>query len=116
MAMGAAVLAALFPRRMDAPVTHPQDRTGQSYAPTAPTGHLFQPLYQQQMVHIRIQYNSVGVFSDFEEYGCLRTDMCFAIRLPGSKHPLKKNQQYFSEASNENCTTEDITDPAYLTD
>lgn len=52
--------------------------------------HLFQPFHQQQMVHIRIQYNSV-FFSDFEEYGCLRTDMCFAIRLPGSKHPFKKS-------------------------
>lgn len=60
--------------------------------------HLFQPLHQQQMVHIRIQYNSVGVFfSDFKEYGCLRTDMCFAIRLPGSKHPFKKSSNIFQK-------------------
>lgn len=35
--------------------------------------------------------------SDFEEYGCLRTDMCFAIRLPDSKHPFKKASNFFQK-------------------
>lgn len=73
------------------------------------------------MVHIRIQYilsmvRSYGFFSDFEEYGCLRTDMCFATRLPGSKQPFKKASNFFSEANNENCTSEDIMKAVFLTD
>lgn len=63
----------------------------------ASSDHLFLPFHQQQMVHIRTQYILsmarsyvllVFFFSDFEEYGCLRTDMCFAIRLSSSKHPF----------------------------
>lgn len=51
------------------------------------------------MVHIRIQHIlSIArsyAFSDLEEYGCLRIDMCFAIRLPGSKHPFQGAINFF---------------------
>lgn len=98
MAMGAAVLAVPFPRRMDAPVTCPQHRTGQSYAPTATTGQsrssvpASPPTDGSYKNKVKLSW---GFFSDFEEYGCLRTDMCFAIRLPGSKHPFKNPAIFF---------------------
>lgn len=53
-------------------------------------------------------------FSDLEEYSCLRIDVCFAIRLPGSKHPFKGASNVFSKANNENCTSEHTMKTVFL--